>query len=109
MSSVPHMQKKGEDESDEDWAAAQSEDEAEESEGEIEDVDGIIQTGDEDAAARDALRMIAAAQKRTKRDDSEPPVSACHQVCWRRLICTYLIVYCGWRLTSSGLGKHLLQ
>ena len=46
----------------------------------MEGVEGIVQRGDEDAAARDALRMIAAAQKRVKRDDSDPPISACHQV-----------------------------
>ena len=77
------LQKQAEDESDAEWEAADSEadDAAEEdSEGEVEGVEGMVQTGDEDAAARDALRMIAAAQKRVKRDDSDPPISACHQV-----------------------------
>lgn len=77
------MQKQAEEDSDAEWEAADSEADdaaAEDSEGEVEGVEGIVQTGDEDAAARDALRMIAAAQKRVKRDDSDPPISACHQV-----------------------------
>ena len=75
------LQKKADDdESDEEWEAADLADEAEESDEEVEGVDGIVQTGDEDAAAKDALRMIAAAHKRTKRDESDPPISACHQV-----------------------------
>ena len=86
------QKKKAGADSDEDWEAVGSEDEAPDSDGDAEDAEGIVQTGDEDAAARDALRMIAAAQKRVKRDESDPPISACHQV---RGLASQTTTHCG--------------